>query len=101
MEHYLRALTMAVGLENRCAAALLKEMTMKVLLSPLMGRLLILLRDLGPYAGIELLLPGGSVVVLLYWWYRHRARRMRDNPHSSAQTDSFSVCRPQLEHRRA
>jgi hypothetical protein len=50
----------------------LKEMTMTELLSPLIGRLLVLLRNFGPYAAIELLLPGGSIVALLYWWYRHR-----------------------------
>jgi len=74
MEHCLRALTVAVASENRCDAAVLKEMTMKALLSPLIGRLLILLRSVGPYAAIELLLPGGSIVALLYWWYRHRLR---------------------------
>lgn len=47
---------------------------MKALLSPLIGRLLVLLRNLGPYAAIELLLPGGSIVALLYWWYRQRVR---------------------------
>jgi hypothetical protein len=30
------------------------------------------LRDLGPYAAIELLLPGGSLIVLLLWLYRRR-----------------------------
>jgi len=53
---------------------MLKEMTMKALLSPLVGRLLVLLRNVGPYAAIELLLPGGSIVALLFWWYRHRVR---------------------------
>ncbi len=47
---------------------------MKALFSPLIGRLLVLLRNIGPYAAIELLLPGGSIVALLYWWYRHRVR---------------------------
>ena len=28
------------------------------------------LRDLAPYAAIELVLPGGSVVALLLWLYR-------------------------------
>ena len=51
---------------------------MKALFGPLIGRLLALLRDVGPYAAIELLLPGGSVVALLYWWYRHRVRRTSD-----------------------
>lgn len=32
-----------------------------------------LLRSLGPYVLIELLLPGGSVIALLVWLYRHRA----------------------------
>ena len=53
---------------------MLKEIKMKALLSPLIGRLLVLLRNLGPYAAIELLLPGGSIVALLYWWYRQRVR---------------------------
>jgi hypothetical protein len=34
------------------------------------------LRGLGPYAAIELLLPGGSVIALLIWLYRHRAGRL-------------------------
>jgi hypothetical protein len=33
------------------------------------------LRQFGPYAAIELLLPGGSLVAILLWLYRrHRAR---------------------------
>lgn len=46
---------------------------MRVLLAPLFARLLILLRVMGPYAAIELLLPGGTLIALLYWWYRNRA----------------------------
>jgi hypothetical protein len=41
-------------------------------------------RSLGPYAAIELLLPGGSMVALLYWWYRQRASRTRDIPDCGA-----------------
>jgi hypothetical protein len=37
-----------------------------------MARLLTLLRGLGPYAAIELLLPGGSLIALLIWFYRSR-----------------------------
>jgi hypothetical protein len=33
-----------------------------------------LVRQLGPYAAIELLLPGGSVLAALLWLYRHRER---------------------------
>jgi hypothetical protein len=32
-----------------------------------------LLRGLGPYAAIELLLPGGSIIALLIWLCRRRA----------------------------
>jgi len=33
----------------------------------------LLLRELGPYAAIELILPGGSLLALLLWLYRrHR-----------------------------
>lgn len=45
---------------------------MRVLFAALFARLLILLRLVGPYAAIELLLPGGTLIALLYWWYRGR-----------------------------
>ena len=32
------------------------------------------LKDLAPYAAIELLLPGGSVLALTLWFYRRRKR---------------------------
>jgi hypothetical protein len=38
------------------------------------------LRALGPYAAIELLLPGGSLIALSLWAFRHRtelAARLR------------------------
>jgi hypothetical protein len=34
-------------------------------------------RDLGPYAAIELVLPGGSLIVLLLWLYRRRGNACR------------------------
>lgn len=52
---------------------------MKALFSPFVGRMLVLLRSLGPYAAIELVLPGGTVVALLYWWYRRRMTRRRSH----------------------
>ena len=36
-------------------------------------------RNLGPYAAIELLLPGGSMLALLYWWHRRRKRQVGFN----------------------
>jgi hypothetical protein len=46
---------------------------MKALVNAWIARLPALLRRLGPYAAIELLLPGGSVIALLIWLSRHRA----------------------------
>jgi hypothetical protein len=31
-------------------------------------------RELGPYAAIELLVPGGSVIAVLLWLYRRQKR---------------------------
>jgi hypothetical protein len=31
-------------------------------------------RELGPYAAVELLLPGGSVIAVLLWLYRRYKR---------------------------
>lgn len=30
------------------------------------------LRGIGPYAAMELILPGGTLIALAYWAYRHR-----------------------------
>lgn len=38
------------------------------------ARLTTLMRALGPYAAIELLLPGGSLIALSLWIFRHRER---------------------------
>jgi hypothetical protein len=46
-------------------------------------RLASALRALGPYAAIELLLPGGSLIALTVWVIRHRsqlAARLRRTP---------------------
>jgi hypothetical protein len=32
------------------------------------------LREFGPYAAAELLLPGGSILAILLWLYRHHKR---------------------------
>ena len=36
------------------------------------ARLATLMRSFGPYAAIELLLPGGSLIALALWIFRHR-----------------------------
>lgn len=40
------------------------------------ARIAALLRQVGPYAAIELLLPGGSLVALALWLYRRQQRRV-------------------------
>ena len=62
---------------------------MKTLLAPWMARLLTLLRGVGPYAAIELLLPGGSLIALLIWLYRFR-RVATVEPAKSAQAHMCS-----------
>jgi hypothetical protein len=39
-----------------------------------MGRIATFLRAIGPYAAIELLLPGGSLIALALWLYRRQRR---------------------------
>jgi hypothetical protein len=50
---------------------------MKAFFTHLFGRVFVLVRSLGPYAAIELLLPGGSMLAVLYWWHRRRTRQVR------------------------
>jgi hypothetical protein len=39
-----------------------------------------LVRAIGPYVAIEILLPGGSLIALLLWLYRSKQRRMAQRP---------------------
>ena len=39
------------------------------------GRVVRFVRVLGPYAAIELLLPGGSLIALLFWLYQSQRKR--------------------------
>jgi hypothetical protein len=45
---------------------------MKAQLASRPAQILALLRGLGPYAAIALLMPGGSLIALALWVYRHR-----------------------------
>jgi hypothetical protein len=52
----------------------LEALTEKVRTARLVVRALELVKELGPYAAIELLLPGGSLIALGLWLYaRHKA----------------------------
>jgi hypothetical protein len=50
--------------------------TVKARLNLWIARLPAWLRGLGPYAAIELLLPGGSLIAMLIWLYRRRANAL-------------------------
>ena len=54
-------------------------MTMMRKLTAYAAVLVAKLRELAPYAAIELVLPGGSVLALLLWLYR-RQKRAADFP---------------------
>jgi hypothetical protein len=47
------------------------------------GALIGKLRQLAPYAAMELILPGGSVIALLLWFYRR-------------QTEAFAIPTPEI-----
>jgi hypothetical protein len=66
---------------------------MKALIGHFIGRLLVLVRSLGPYAAIELLLPGGSILALLYWWHRHRLRQLVGSRDREVHRPSFALTR--------
>ena len=60
-----------------------------------------LLRQFGPYAALELLLPGGSLLAILLWLYHrhHRAKvRRRDTAQFSAAAASVSTLRQAAGH---
>jgi hypothetical protein len=40
------------------------------------------LRNLAPYAAMELILPGGSLMALLFWLYRRQKMRRAGVDHS-------------------
>lgn len=44
-----------------------------------------ILRQLGPYAAIEILLPGGTLMALLLWLYRRSANDARGTEKKTAE----------------
>jgi hypothetical protein len=59
-----------------------------------MARIGALLRQLGPYAVIEILLPGGTLMALLLWLYRRSVyvRTRGRTPESTAHTYLCMEC---------
>ena len=48
-------------------------------------------RSLGPYAAIELILPGGSIIAVALWTYRHR-RALRRSATVSQTVAATVIC---------
>jgi hypothetical protein len=54
------------------------------------GRVVRAVRVLGPYAVIELLLPGGSLIALLLWLYQSQKKRAASRKRSAVSGQSPS-----------
>ena len=61
-------MTAALGLAHRLSTAWAPARTGWI------GGLVAVLRSLGPYMAVELILPGGTLLALLLWLYRRRQR---------------------------
>ena len=48
------------------------------------------LKELGPYAAIEIILPGGTLIALALWLYRRRAARLAQKVGAGADVGSYS-----------
>ncbi len=48
------------------------------------------LRELAPYAVIEILLPGGSLLALILWLERRRMNRRREIPYANKPVDDMT-----------
>ncbi|MGH3428654.1 MAG: hypothetical protein ACRDQZ_13980 [Mycobacteriales bacterium] len=71
------------------AARLLRRLWIAIGMARPPGPIATLLRELGPYAAIELVLPGGSLLALLLWLYRRRWKVAP--PITSHTADVFSA----------
>ena len=52
------------------------QLAVPAILSAWKGRVVRFVRVLGPYAAIELLLPGGSLIAVLLWLYQTRSKKV-------------------------
>ena len=48
------------------------------------------LKDLAPYAAVELILPGGSILALLLWLYRRQQKSAVAMPPSHVDVEAVS-----------
>lgn len=61
-------------------------MTVPAASAPLFRRVILALKELAPYAAVELILPGGSLVALVLWLVARRRARL-----SSRVDDRFPL----------
>jgi hypothetical protein len=54
-------------------------------------------RRLGPYAAIELLLPGGTLIALLVWLYRRHRARAKSMLNGCHSKENKNLALPALE----
>jgi hypothetical protein len=67
--------------------------TRMITLTRWMARGAAALRDLAPYAAIEIILPGGSLMALILWLYRRRKARAAHGRQSGMLGALLSVSR--------
>ena len=52
------------------------------------------LKEIGPYAAIEIILPGGTLIALLLWLYRRRGTLKALPALSAAASPAHGMCGP-------
>jgi hypothetical protein len=52
------------------------------------------LKELGPYAAIEIILPGGTLIALLLWLYRRRGALKAVPTLSAVASPAHRMCGP-------
>jgi hypothetical protein len=60
-------------------------------------RLAGLLRALGPYAAIELILPGGTLIAVAVWAIRHRRSSVARARRADARTTASDLRQPAID----
>lgn len=73
---------------------------LRALIVNILERLWTVLKEFGPYAAIELILPGGSCLALLLWLYR-RHQRLAKVATSTRVAPATTGCRMREDDKRA
>ena len=86
---------MTVAAEFICQAAG-RLATARARIAAWSGGVVAVLKDLAPYAAVELVLPGGSILALLLWLYRRQQKSgLATGPsHADIEAASSAGARP-------